>query len=241
MREKEKKMSNNIVKKESNAPTAIMQMMVEKGIDPSDLKELLEIQKDWERNEARKAYHKAMAQFKSEPIEIEKDRKVGYSTSKGRVGYSHASLSNVVKKITAGLSKYGLSASWRTQQNGLIIVTCRITHEQGHYEETSLSAQADDTGSKNSIQAIGSTISYLERYTILSLTGLATTDMDDDGRGGIEKIDENKVNIINNLIKETKTDEKKFLEYMGVETIKDINAPDYAKAKMALESKRGKA
>jgi len=98
-------------------------------------------------------------------------------------------------KITAELSKHGLSASWRTEQNGQIKVTCRISHSMGHYEETSLSADADTSGSKNAIQAVGSTITYLERYSLLAITGLATEDQDNDGELVSDKIDENKVSI----------------------------------------------
>jgi hypothetical protein len=55
----------------------------------------------------------------------------------------------------------------------------------GHSEEGAVLEGAPDTsGSKNSIQAVGSTVSYLERYTLLAATGLAAKDQDDDGRGG---------------------------------------------------------
>jgi hypothetical protein len=43
---------------------------------------------------------------------------------------------------------------------------------------------ADATGNKNPVQQIGSTVTYLQRYTLLAATGLATSDSDDDGRGG---------------------------------------------------------
>ena len=51
-------------------------------------------------------------------------------------------------------------------------------------ESTTLSGPPDTTGSKNDLQSIGSTISYLQRYTLLALTGLATFDMDDDATPG---------------------------------------------------------
>ena len=194
----------------------------------------------WEANEARKAYNKAMAEFKSNPPKIDKDKKVGYSTSKGKVGYSHASLYNVVDKITAELSKHGLSASWRTEQNGQIKVTCRISHSMGHYEETSLSADADTSGSKNAIQAVGSTITYLERYSLLAITGLATEDQDNDGNLPSDKIDENKVAILKKLIEDLKVDKTKFYKFMSVEKIEDIPVDKFAKAKVALEAKRRK-
>lgn len=165
-----------------NNPAEMILAAVSSGADLEKLKGLLELQERFEANVARKAYHKAMAAFKANPPTIGKNQKVGYSTSKGLVSYSHATLSNVVDKVSAELSKYGLSATWTTKQNNNISVTCRITHELGHSEETTLAAQADDSGSKNSIQAIGSTVTYLERYTLLSILGLATKDQDNDGR-----------------------------------------------------------
>ena len=166
-----------------NSPAEMIRLAVSGGVDLEKLAKLLDLQERWEANEAKKAYHCAMSEFKANPIEILKDKKVGYeSKTGGRVGYSHASLANVVRKVTKELSKYGLSASWRTAQNGQISVTCKITHVMGHSEETTLSAPSDTSGSKNVIQAIGSTISYLERYTLLAALGLATADQDDDGK-----------------------------------------------------------
>jgi len=161
-----------------NSPAEMIRMAVSGGADLEDLEKLLTLQERWEKNEARKAYHKAMSEFKENPPKINKDKTVKYK----EVKYNHASLANVVEKITAELSKHGLSASWSTQQNGAITVTCRITHVLGHSEETTLRAGADTTGSKNSIQAIGSTVTYLQRYTLLSALGLATYDQDDDGK-----------------------------------------------------------
>ena len=230
-------MENEIVKQ---APTDLINSAIQKGADLEQIEKLLELQFKWEANEARKAYNKAMAEFKSNPPKIDKDKKVGYSTSKGKVGYSHASLYNVVDKITAELSKHGLSASWRTEQNGQIKVTCRISHSMGHYEETSLSADADTSGSKNAIQAVGSTITYLERYSLLAITGLATEDQDNDGELVSDKIDENKVSILKKLIEDLKVDKTKFYKFMSVEKIEDIPVDKFAKAKVALEAKRRK-
>jgi len=230
-------MENEIVKQ---APTDLINSAIQNGADLEQIEKLLELQFKWEANEARKAYNKAMAEFKSNPPKIDKDKKVGYSTSKGKVGYSHASLYNVVDKITAELSKHGLSASWRTEQNGQIKVTCRISHSMGHYEETSLSADADTSGSKNAIQAVGSTITYLERYSLLAITGLATEDQDNDGNLPSDKIDENKVSILKKLIEDLKVDKTKFYKFMSVEKIEDIPVDKFAKAKVALEAKRRK-
>lgn len=179
---------------ESN-PVNMIQMAISNGADLEKLEKLLSLQERWEGNEAKKAYHVAMAKFKENPPKIEKDKKVGYVAKGATVGYSHASLANVTEKINKSLSENGLSASWTTKQNGAISVTCHITHSKGHSEQTTLTAGSDTTGSKNSIQAIGSTITYLQRYTLLSLTGLATYDMDNDGSTETDTDTEEEFNV----------------------------------------------
>ena len=90
------------------------------------------------------------------------------------MAYSYATLDQVCDQVTEALSKHGISHRWKIEQeNGLIRVTCILTHYKGHSEETTLAGSADTTGSKNAIQAVGSTVSYLERYTLLAATGLA--------------------------------------------------------------------
>ncbi len=226
-----------LVKTEKNSPAAMIQMAVEGKADLGSLKELLAIQKDWEANEARKAYHVAMAAFKANPPKIDKDKQVAYGNTK----YNHASLYNVTEKISAELSKHGLSASWTTKQNGAIMVTCKITHIQGHSEETTLAAPADGSGSKNAIQSIGSTITYLERYTLLALTGLATYDQDDDGQAaGTELIDENQLSqlcdLLDNEVGGKKVNKASFLKYLKVEKLEDLSKADFPKALVALQN-----
>jgi hypothetical protein len=226
-----------------NTPADMIRMAVSGGADLEQLEKLLALQERYEQNEARKAYHKAMAAFKSNPIKINKDKKVGYSTSKGSVGYSHATLANVVDKITAELSKHGLSASWNTNQNGKIKVTCRITHFQGHSEETALEANADDSGSKNSIQAIGSTITYLERYTLLAALGLATQDqVDDDGKGATALITEKQLGEIRDMLIAVgdEQNEAVFAKWLGVEDLRDLPASKFKQAIAALNAKKAK-
>ena len=215
----------------------LIEMAISKGADLAQVEKLLELKERHEGNEAKKAFNKAMSDFKKNPPKIDKDKHVAYGNTK----YNHASLANVVEKISTELSKHGLSATWRTKQNGQIIVTCKITHELGHSEETSLSANADTSGSKNPIQAIGSAVSYLQRYTLLAITGLATYDGDNDGHGAEEpKIDETQVAHINKKLDEIKADRAKFLEYMKVEKVEDMAKKDYAKAMMAINASKAK-
>jgi hypothetical protein len=48
-----------------------------------------------------------------------------------------------------------------------------------------MSGPHDQSGGKNAIQAIASTVTYLERHTAIAITGVAVSDEeDDDGAGG---------------------------------------------------------
>jgi hypothetical protein len=224
------------------SPAALMMVAIEKGLDLDKVEKAMALQERWEANEARKAYHEAMAAFKASPPEIDKDRKVKFQTSKGPTEYRHASLANVTDKINSALSLHGLSSGWKVSQaDKQITVTCTITHRLGHSESTSLSGAPDDSGSKNSIQAVGSTISYLSRYTLLALTGLATHDMDDDSAGagaGPEYITEEQAKQINDLIRLTGTKLDAFLKYVKAESVEKILASDHGKAITALNEKK---
>lgn len=224
--------------RQETTPAMLLNIAIEKGADLEKLEKLMDLQQRWEANQARKAYSEAMAAFKANPPEIEKDKKVSYGTTK----YNHASLGNVTDKINSALSSHGLSAGWLTKQDGnSVTVTCRISHIMGHSEETSLTAANDTSGAKNAIQALGSTISYLERYTILALTGLATHEMDTDGSDTAEHISENQLSQIMDFIDAKGVDKTKFLQYMKCESIETIPAIDFNKAIASLKAAKGKA
>lgn len=167
----------------SPTPAALIQRAVEQGASADHLEKLLELQLRWEANEARKAYVRAMTKFKAAPPEIPKDRRVSYKTKRGTtIEYDHATLGAIAKLLTTELSKHGLTVSWSTDQAGRdIVVTCTITHAEGHSESTTLRAAADEGEGRNTLQAICSTVTYLQRYTLLAIAGLAAIDQDDDG------------------------------------------------------------
>jgi hypothetical protein len=162
--------------------TVIGNLAANPNVDVDKIQKLLEIQERWEMNRAKAEFREAMAVFKQSPPTIRKDRHVEYKRKDGGiVAYDHATLGNVTEQICAGLGKVGITHGFRTSQQGpMITVTCILS--KGVYsEETTLCGGADDSGSKNAVQAIGSTVTYLQRYTLLAATGLATEDQDTDG------------------------------------------------------------
>jgi len=169
---------------EKNSPADIAAQILKFGGNLDGLEKLMELQERHEKNEARKAYHAAMAEFKKNPPEIIKNIKVRYQNNDGSwTGYNHADLGEASIAIGEALAQHDLNATWKTEQeNGDIKVTCTITHKLGHSESTFLKAPPDTSGKKNAIQAIASTASYLERYTLFAITGTAPKGIDDDSK-----------------------------------------------------------
>jgi hypothetical protein len=231
---------------DSQAPATlnVVALAVEKGADVATIEKMMELQERHEKNEARKAYVVAMTAFKADPPKIEKDKNVNFRSQKtGQVtDYNHATLANVTATINGALSKHGLSAAWKQgQSESGISVTCYITHILGHSESTTLKAGADNSGGKNSIQALGSTVTYLQRYTLLALTGLATHEADDDGKGAeAEYISEDQIEKLNIAIEGKRIDLGMFLDYMGAESLDKILVSDIKKAEHAIKLAKGK-
>jgi hypothetical protein len=169
-----------------SSPAGIMLTAMERGISPADLRELLNMQREWQADQARAAFNAALAAFKFEPIVVRKAKLVGYTTKQGEeVGYRHAELSDVVDAVGPALSKHGLSFRWDVKQTPTwVSVTCILKHALGHSETCELGGPPDASGKKNAIQQIASTVTYLQRYTLKAITGVAEGGQDDDGEGG---------------------------------------------------------
>lgn len=156
-------------------PMSLLQSAVASG--NMDLAErLMSMQERWEASQARKAFDEAVSAAKAEIPAITRNA-TGHNSKK------YADFAAIAKVVDPIIGKHGLSYRFRTTQEGSIAVTCILSHKAGHSEETTLCGPADKSGNKNDIQAIGSTLTYLQRYSLVQMLGLAAGN-DDDGRAG---------------------------------------------------------
>jgi hypothetical protein len=208
----------------------IMALAVEKG-DLDKVEKMMELQERFEAREARKDYVVAMSAFRAECPTIIK--------TKEAYNNKYAGLAETIAQIKSLLAKCGLSHSWKIDNKDKeVSVTCFVTHIGGHQESTTMTAPPDTGGKKNPIQEISSTVSYLERYTLYAILGLASAEMDDDGAGsGAEYINDEQMATINEWIESIGGDcLKNFKKYMGVDELDKILAKDYKKAITALQN-----
>lgn len=156
------------------------------NMDVAKLQALLAVKKEWEADEARKAFVTAFAAFKSEAVRIVKNKGITDGPLRGK---RYADLFAVVDAVTPALSQHGLSASWAItkDEKDWIEVECILVHTQGHIERRSMGGPPDVGGAKNAIQARASAVSYLQRYTFLASVGMTSADSDTDGKAPQEE------------------------------------------------------
>lgn len=164
------------------SPMIMLSQALNNGQSIEVVEKLMALSERFEANLAKKAYTAAMAEFKRNAPEITKDIKVAYQNKDDSwTNYAHASLAQVASKCAVAMGPVGLSHAWSNdQRDGGMEVTCIITHEMGHSERVSIFSSLDTSGGKSPIQSIGSTLTYLQRYTLLAATGLAAHGQDND-------------------------------------------------------------
>jgi len=167
------------------SPLDIVQAAMKSG-NVEMYREAVALFKEMDSLAARKAFDNAMADAKAKIPVIRKNKRVGFDHKTGgdRTEYSHEDMAEIARTVDPILSEHGLSYRFRVSSNvnEPVMVTCVVSHRDGHFEETTLTAGRDDSGKKNAIQQVGSTITYLQRYTLKAALGLAAA-QDDDGNG----------------------------------------------------------
>lgn len=162
------------------SPMTLLSIAVSQGADLDRLERLMDMQQRYEAMESIKAFNQAFSAFKAESVSIVKNVTITDGPLKGK---KYADLFCVVAAVTPALSKHGLSISWRLTKDEptWIEVTATLRHISGHKEEVAMGGAPDTGAAKNAIMARASSISYLERYTMLAITGLSASDIDNDG------------------------------------------------------------
>lgn len=104
---------------------------------------------------------------------VTKSKKVTISGQKANFNYKYADLAQVYDACREALSKNGLAVLQDATTSGnLARVVTRVVHSSGEWIESDpLEFRAD-----GDIKALGSAITYLRRYSIMPLLGIAAED-----------------------------------------------------------------
>lgn len=217
-------------------------------IDVEKMERLLAMQERIMERAAKAAYIAALKRVKQELPQIERNGTIVIMEKNAKEGDKpkqktpYALFEDIDAVITPILDRHGMVVSFRTgsSSDGRIVVTGVLSHEEGHEETAMLTLPLDASGSKNNVQAIGSSISYGKRYCITSLLNLVSKGEDDDGQsaGGDGRVTEAEAAHLEMVADEVGARKDAFLKAMGVEKFTDFLARDYDNAIAALERKR---
>ena len=239
------KQGGEVAPAEAQVFSAIERIMTDPNASVERANQAFDFYQKVQADQARKAFDAAMADARAEIKPIVKNRLVSHETKAGGTkSYRHEDLGEIARTVDPILSAHGLSYRFRTTSNPNepISVTCIVSHRLGYSEENSLTAGRDESGNKNSIQAIGSTITYLQRYTLKAALGLAASH-DDDGKSADQTADDGPISDeqfdeLVALADEVEADTEKFCRYLKIGGLAEVQRSQFARAKELLNAKR---
>ena len=155
----------------------------------------------------------------------------------------YADLAEVLNTVRPVFAKHGLSIVQSTGFDGsLVSVTTLVGHAEGGF----ITSTASCVPAKTDAQGVGSATTYLRRYSLAAMAGIAQED--DDGNAAahdrkpqvrqIAKVSEAQRAELQDLIDQTGTEVEKFCRFFRVSSLSDLPAADFDRAKRMLEQKK---
>lgn len=150
----------------------------------------------------------------------------------------YADLAEILNTVRPVFSKHGLSIIQSTEFNGsLVSVTTTLAHKTGGY----INSTASCVPAKSDAQGVGSSTTYLRRYSLAAMAGIAQED--DDGNSSahnnkpIAKINAGQEASIIEWIEATNSDKSKLLDAYNVKSISELSEAQANNAIAKLKSK----
>jgi hypothetical protein len=220
----------------------IARASVDPNVDIDKMERLLEMQERVLARDAKSAYYSALAEMQPNLPVI--DERGGIKDRNGNVQSTYALWEDVNEAIRPVLHEHGFALSFRVRRtDGEVITTGVLSHRGGHSEETELSLPTDTSGSKNAVQAVGSSTQYGKRYTAYALLNITSKGEDDDGdKGGrAAAVSKEQLDVLLGIADAVSADTAKFCRLYKVASLRDLPAKEFDEAKRRLREKNPQA
>lgn len=225
---------------------ALLGMIERASRDPSvdipKMRELMAMRKEILAEQAASAFNDAMAKAQSEMLPVAADSNNPQTKSKYA---SYVALDHTLRPI---YTRYGFGLSFNTTPSPTenhIRVICYVTN-CGHTREYAVDMPADGKGAKGGdvmtkTHAVGSAMTYAQRYLLKLIFNIAVGEIDDDGNSagnGGEKINEDQLALLIKLADDVGADKARFCKYLKISSLAELPAVKLQSAIDALEQKR---
>lgn len=162
-------------------PLAIIERVArDKSIDVAKMTQLIELQKEMMRIQAKIDFDEAFARMWPElPVIIKRGKIQGKNRPTIPFARLGEDIQPVIKPI---LARHGFSIRYRTLwPSPDRVKVIGILQRGGHRERSTFEGPADASDYRSHVQSLGSTIQYGRRYTAVDLLSLTVQGLDDDG------------------------------------------------------------
>jgi hypothetical protein len=229
------------------AGDAIMAVITRAASDPNfdadKMDRMLQMHERLLDRRAAMEFNQAFAEMQPQLPVIDRKGRILIEAKDGKViqNTAYAKWEDIWKVIQPILNAHGFGLSFKpgVAPDGKITVTAILRHRGGHQDEATVTLPYDSSGSKNSVQAVGSSNTYGKRYAACDLLNIVTEGQDDDGKtaGEPEWVTVEQLGTLQELLDSVGADRAKFLGFFKIETLAHLPAKRFDEAVKMLQAK----
>ncbi len=163
---------------------AVIERALSNGATPETVGAMLTLRREYEADEARKAFHLAVAAFQSRAPIIDKG-----DTAHNK---QYARMDRIWRAVRPITSDLGLSVTWQVcELRGAVAhVEGCLGHALGHSVKLAMDVPLPELiKGQNLAQQTGSAFTYAQRYAFCAALGIVTGDDDDGHAAGTQFVD----------------------------------------------------
>lgn len=178
-----------------NSAVAIIREAMASGVSPEHMRELLAVRREWESDEARKSYNRAISDFQRQAPIIEKGDRA--------YDKEYARMDRIWRTIRPLFTGLGLSITWQIceMKDGMCHVEGMLAHRDGHGVPIRQDIPVPDVlKGQNKAQQFGSARTYAQRYALCGALGIVTGDDDDGHAAGTQFVTHDQARAIEDLV-----------------------------------------
>ncbi len=223
------------------SPLGILEAAMKGGVTSENIsvvKELIQLCREQRAEDAKAAFARAFFQLKKNMPVIYADKEA--KDRSGNVVYTYSSEEELSKALEPHLTAYGFAMLFGQQSvDGRITAKVTIMHEGGHSEEREFTVRA---GAPNAMKdgamcdVGGATTAW--RHLMIKMFGLKSRiHAENDATVLGARISPEKALYLKELVRETKSDEVRFLKWCQVTRYEDIGENDYPRFLAEIQKK----
>jgi len=211
------------------------------AVDVAKMQALLDMQERILAKQAEAEFNAALVRLADAMPRVRKNGRVELGGGKG---YDFARWEDMDTVVRPHMRREGFTLSFdmEAREGGGAVVIGTLLHAGGHSRRASIPLGLDAGAGRNSLQAMGSTLSYGKRYCAEMLLNIVREGADDDAATAkpAALLSAAQVEELGALMRATRTLEARFLTAMapGLRSVAEAPAADFPRLKNALLTKR---